>query len=151
MISDDGGGGGKCGTSGAGVIIYLALEIGPADTAGHFNGRTMLELTKTKTKHQLGDFFFHFSFAFFTSACSLARFLSFSLPRFALRARFIRFSASKRIDEGAYTSCVCVVHLCHFQLASSRAGDERAEIPRVPPHTAAKSHALNCTRLLAPR
>lgn len=47
---------------GAGVIIYLAPEIGPADTAGRFNGRTMLELTKTKTKHQLGDFFFHFAF-----------------------------------------------------------------------------------------
>lgn len=63
---DDGGGrgcggGGKYGTPGAGVIIYLAPEIGPADTAGRFNGRTMLELTKTKTKHQLGDFFFHFS------------------------------------------------------------------------------------------
>lgn len=57
-----GGSGGKYGTPGAGVIIYLAPEIGPADTAGRFNGRTMLELTKTKTKHQLGDFFFHFSF-----------------------------------------------------------------------------------------
>lgn len=59
-----GDGGGKYGTPGAGVIIYLAPEIGPADTAGRFNGRTMLELTKTKTKHQLGDFFFHFSFLF---------------------------------------------------------------------------------------
>lgn len=49
---------------GAGVIIYLAPEIGPADTAGRFNGRTMLELTKTKTKHQLGDFFFHFAYLF---------------------------------------------------------------------------------------
>lgn len=45
----------------AGVIIYLAVEIGPADIVGRFNGRTMLELTKTKTKHQLGDFFFHFA------------------------------------------------------------------------------------------
>lgn len=45
----------------AGVIIYLAPEIGLADTAGRFNGRTMLELTKTKTKHQLGDFFFELS------------------------------------------------------------------------------------------
>lgn len=45
----------------AGVIIYLAAEIGPADIVGRFNGRTMLELTKTKTKHQLGDFFFHFA------------------------------------------------------------------------------------------
>lgn len=52
-------GGGKYSTPGAGVIIYLAPEIGLADTAGRFNGRTMLELTKTKTKHQLGDFFFH--------------------------------------------------------------------------------------------
>lgn len=43
----------------AGVIIYLAAEIGLADIVGRFNGRTMLELTKTKTKHQLGDFFFH--------------------------------------------------------------------------------------------
>lgn len=60
-IREDGGG--KYGTPGAGVIIYLAPEIGPADTAGRFNGRTMLELTKTKTKHQLGDFFFHLSFS----------------------------------------------------------------------------------------
>lgn len=45
----------------AGVIIYLAAEIGLADIVGRFNGRTMLELTKTKTKHQLGDFFFHFA------------------------------------------------------------------------------------------
>lgn len=51
-------GSGKYSTPGASVIIYLALEIGLADTAGRFNGRTMLELTKTKTKHQLGDFFF---------------------------------------------------------------------------------------------
>ena len=64
MPGGSGDGGGKYGTPGAGVIIYLAPEIGPADTAGRFNGRTMLELTKTKTKHQLGDFFFHFSFLF---------------------------------------------------------------------------------------
>lgn len=80
VVDDDGDGGGKYGTPGAGVIIYLAPEIGPADTAGRFNGRTMLELTKTKTKHQLGDFFFHFFFASFTSASFfLSLLLSFSL------------------------------------------------------------------------
>lgn len=114
----DGSGGGKYGTPGAGVIIYLAPEIGPADTAGRFNGRTMLELTKTKTKHQLGDFFFHFSFAFFTSARSLS--LSFPLSRYILPARFTCFSASKkRIEEGAYTTYVCVVHAVFGQLPAA--------------------------------
>lgn len=97
-----GGGGGKYGTPGAGVIIYLAPEIGPADTAGRFNGRTMLELTKTKTKHQLGDFFFHFSFASFTFAHSFS--VSFFLA-FFVRVRFTRFSSvtsKKRSGEGAY-------------------------------------------------
>ena len=42
MIVVVGDGGGKYGTFGAGVIIYLAPEIGPADTAGRFNGRIML-------------------------------------------------------------------------------------------------------------
>lgn len=100
------GGGGKYGTPGAGVIIYLAPEIGPADTAGRFNGRTMLELTKTKTKHQLGDFFFHFSFASFTFAHSFSLTLSLSFfPAFFLRVRFTRFSSvtsKKRSGEGAY-------------------------------------------------
>lgn len=77
-IREDGGG--KYGTPGAGVIIYLAPEIGPADTAGRFNGRTMLELTKTKTKHQLGDFFFHLSF-FLRLAAGPSRSPSLSAPR----------------------------------------------------------------------
>lgn len=112
VVVGDGGGGGKYGTPGAGVIIYLAPEIGPADTAGRFNGRTMLELTKTKTKHQLGDFFFHFSFASFTFARSLrplpSSLLSRSLPRSRFlppRVRFARFSSvtsKKRSGEGAY-------------------------------------------------
>lgn len=115
VVGDGGGGGGKYGTPGAGVIIYLAPEIGPADTAGRFNGRTMLELTKTKTKHQLGDFFFHFSFASFTFARSLRPLpssllsRSLSLPRSRFlppRVRFARFSSSvtskKRSGEGAY-------------------------------------------------
>lgn len=106
VVGDGGdGGGGKYGTPGAGVIIYLAPEIGPADTAGRFNGRTMLELTKTKTKHQLGDFFFQFSFAFFTFA-SLTLFLSLFLSlSFFLRVRFTRFSSvtsKKRSGESAY-------------------------------------------------
>lgn len=86
------GGGGKYGTPRAGVIIYLAPEIGPADTAGRFNGRTMLELTKTKTKHQLGDFFFHFSFASFTFAHSLP--VSFSLSFFLAPSFSLSSSAS---------------------------------------------------------
>lgn len=96
VVVDDGSGGGKYGTPGAGVIIYLAPEIGPADTAGRFNGRIMLELTKTKTKHQLGDFFFHFSFASFTFAHHSVSFF-LTLP-FFLRVRFTRFSSvtSKR-------------------------------------------------------
>lgn len=114
VVGDGGGGGGKYGTPGAGVIIYLAPEIGPADTAGRFNGRTMLELTKTKTKHQLGDFFFHFSFASFTFARSLRPLpssllsRSLSLPRSRFlppRVRFARFSSvtsKKRSGEGAY-------------------------------------------------
>lgn len=77
-IREDGGG--KYGTPGAGVIIYLAPEIGPADTAGRFNGRTMLELTKTKTKHQLGDFFFHLSFSL-RLAAGPSRSPSLSAPR----------------------------------------------------------------------
>lgn len=77
-IREDGGG--KYGTPGAGVIIYLAPEIGPADTAGRFNGRTMLELTKTKTKHQLGDFFFHLSFSL-RLAAGPSRSPSLSVPR----------------------------------------------------------------------
>lgn len=93
------GGGGKYGTPGAGVIIYLAPEIGPADTAGRFNGRTMLELTKTKTKHQLGDFFFHFSFTSFTFARSLSD--SFLLA-FFIRVRFSSVTSKKRSGEGAY-------------------------------------------------
>ena len=77
-IREDGGG--KYGTPGAGVIIYLAPEIGPADTAGRFNGRTMLELTKTKTKHQLGDYFFHLSFSL-RLAAGPSRSPSLSAPR----------------------------------------------------------------------
>lgn len=96
VVVGDGGGGGKYGTPGAGVIIYLAPEIGPADTAGRFNGRTMLELTKTKTKHQLGDFFFHFSFASFTFARSLRPLPSSLLSRSLslVLAFFHRASAS---------------------------------------------------------
>lgn len=106
VVGDGGGdGGGKYGTPGAGVIIYLTPEIGPADTAGRFNGRTMLELTKTKTKHQLGDFFFHFSFASFTSlSVSFSITLSFLLAFFA-RVRFTRFfsvTSKKRSGEGVY-------------------------------------------------
>lgn len=94
VVVDDDGGGGKYGTPGAGVIIYLAPEIGPADTAGRFNGRTMLELTKTKTKHQLGDFFFHFSFASFTSASSLSL--------HSLCSPLSSTASRKRSEEGAY-------------------------------------------------
>lgn len=106
--SSGGGGAGKYGIPGAGVIIYLAPEIGPADTAGRFNGRTMLELTKTKTKHQLGDFFFHFSFAsasLFSLSFSIAftlppaptisLFLSVSVTRFSLRSCQRRREATK--------------------------------------------------------
>lgn len=102
VVGDGGdGGGGKYGTPGAGVIIYLAPEIGPADTAGRFNGRTMLELTKTKTKHQLGDFFFQFSFASFTFASlTLCFFLSFFLR--VLFTRFSSVTSKKRSGESAY-------------------------------------------------
>lgn len=170
-----GGGGGKYGTPGAGVIIYLAPEIGPADTAGRFNGRTMLELTKTKTKHQLGDFFFHFSFASFTFARSLRPLpssllsRSLSLPRSRFlppRVRFARFSSvtsKKRSGEGAYNVYICVVHLCHPRLTSSRTSGETAHPPplsqpaRPPPlplplvffpRAATKSHTLNRVRVL---
>lgn len=148
-----GGGGGKYGTPGAGVIIYLTPEIGPADTAGRFNGRTMLELTKTKTKHQLGDFFFHFSFASFTS---LALFLYHSLfPSCFLRPHPLYSLLLGHVEEEKRRRCVqriCVVHLCHPRLASSRTSGE-------PPHplsqptspflrSATKSHILNCVRVL---
>lgn len=138
VVVGDGGGGGKYGTPGAGVIIYLAPEIGPADTAGRFNGRTMLELTKTKTKHQLGDFFFHFSFASFTFARSLrplpssllSRSLSLSLVlAFFLRASALPASLRPRRRRGAAkvrTTYICVVHLCHPRLTSSRTSGESA-------------------------
>lgn len=138
VVVGDGGGGGKYGTPGAGVIIYLAPEIGPADTAGRFNGRTMLELTKTKTKHQLGDFFFHFSFASFTFARSLrplpssllSRSLSLSLVlAFFLRASALLASLRSRRRRGAAkvrTTYICVVHLCHPRLTSSRTSGETA-------------------------
>lgn len=147
-----GGGGGKYGTPGAGVIIYLAPEIGPADTAGRFNGRTMLELTKTKTKHQLGDFFFHFSFASFTFAHSLSVSfsLSFFLPRF-LHPRPLYSLLFGHVEEEERRRCVqriCVVHLCHPRLASSRTSGE-------PAHPLSRgneiAHFKLCTRPLAPR
>jgi len=141
VIGDgDGGGGGKYGTPGAGVIIYLAPEIGPADTAGRFNGRTMLELTKTKTKHQLGDFFFHFSFAFLTSllvpslSLSLSLFRACSLARsLAPPARFARLSASRRGSRKVRTQCV--------RMHDAPMPSSISFLPRA----AAKSHALNCT------
>lgn len=96
VVVGDGGGGGKYGTPGAGVIIYLAPEIGPADTAGRFNGRTMLELTKTKTKHQLGDFFFHFSFASFTFAHSLSVSISLSFSLSSTASALLASLRSRR-------------------------------------------------------
>jgi len=162
VVVGDGGGGGKYGTPGAGVIIYLAPEIGPADTAGRFNGRTMLELTKTKTKHQLGDFFFHFSFASFTftHSLSLSLFRSFSLSlSFSLSPSVSTLLASlrSRRTRGAAkrcVQCICVVHLCYPRLTSSRTSIEPAYLLSqpcpLPPflRTATKSHTLNCVRVL---
>lgn len=170
VVVGDGGGGGKYGTPGAGVIIYLAPEIGPADTAGRFNGRTMLELTKTKTKHQLGDFFFHFSFASFTFARSLrplpSSLLSRSLsPSFSLSssARPLRSLLFGHVEEEERRRCVqriCVVHLCHPRLTSSRTSGETAHPLSQParpppspplvffPRAATKSHTLNRVRVL---
>lgn len=116
-----GGGGGKYGTPGAGVIIYLAPEIGPADTAGRFNGRTMLELTKTKTKHQLGDFFFHFSFASFTFAHSLS--VSFLLAFFIRVLYSLLFGHVEEEERRRCVQRICVIHLCHPRLASSHVGE----------------------------
>lgn len=155
VVVGDGGGGGKYGTPGAGVIIYLAPEIGPADTAGRFNGRTMLELTKTKTKHQLGDFFFHFSFASFTFAHhSVPFFLSHSpfLPPRPLYS--LLFGHVEEEERRRCVQCICVVHLYHPWLTSSRTSDESAHLPSrsLPPppfpRAATKSHALKCIRIL---
>lgn len=128
VVDDDGDGGGKYGTPGAGVIIYLAPEIGPADTAGRFNGRTMLELTKTKTKHQLGDFFFHFFFASFTSA-SFFLSLSFSLSLFIRFARLFLKPRRKCVRH------ICVVHLCHPWSAFSRTKTANLQNFNTPPFT----------------
>lgn len=154
VVGDGGGGGGKYGTPGAGVIIYLAPEIGPADTAGRFNGRTMLELTKTKTKHQLGDFFFHFSFASFTFAHSLSVSLSLFLSHF-LPPRPLYSLLFGHVEEEERRRCVqriCVVHLCLPRLASSRTSGEPAHPLSQPAspfsRAATKSHTLNCVRIL---
>lgn len=169
VVGDGGGGGGKYGTPGAGVIIYLAPEIGPADTAGRFNGRTMLELTKTKTKHQLGDFFFHFSFASFTFARSLRPLPSSLLSRSLSLSPSFSLSSSARplcsllfghVEEEERRRCVqriCVVHLCHPRLTSSRtsapplAACTAAPLPPPLvffPRAATKSHTLNRVRVL---
>lgn len=72
----------------------------------------MLELTKTKTKHQLGDFFFHFSFASFTSDRSpfLSFILSVSLARLLFARYQLRSTTGRRRrgakEEGAYIYCV---------------------------------------------
>lgn len=67
-----------------GVIIYLLREIRPSDTTGHFNGQTMLELSKTKTTHQLGTSFylFLFTFFYFTISSVLDVLIALLLPSF---------------------------------------------------------------------
>lgn len=154
VVGDCAGGGGKYGTPAAGVIIYLAPEIGPADTAGRFNGRTMLELTKTKTKHQLGDFFFHFSFASFTSVRSFSLFLSLSL---ALSSRPLYSPSFGHVEEEERRRCV---YMRGPPMASSVSffSHQRSN-PRTPSRTACPSpscgneaaHFKLYTRPLAPR
>lgn len=139
VVGDGGSGGGKYGTPGAGVIIYLAPEIGPADTAGRFNGRTMLELTKTKTKHQLGDFFFHFSSA---RPPSLSLFLSSSL---SLSLSLCPLCSPRLRRRRGVKVRICVVYLCHPWPASSCTAAEECipyivsrgsgEVARFKPHT----------------
>lgn len=151
VVGDGWSGGGKYGTPGAGVIIYLAPEIGPADTAGRFNGRTMLELTKTKTKHQLGDFFFHFSFASFTLG-SLTSLSSTSLSSSASPLRSPRFG---HVEEEERRRCVQRIYAWYPPMPSSvsffshRPRRQRDPRPSHPLSRAAtKSHTLNCVRIL---
>lgn len=101
----------------------------------------MLELTKTKTKHQLGDFFFHFSFTSFTFTLgSLSLFLSLS-------ALHLSLSLGSHVEREKRRKCVqrmCAVHLCRI---SSRSASSRTD--NLPP-ASSRGNGVTRFKLCAP-